>query len=68
MDLNEYGLENYEKKCIVFYSLSSQFNVNDQIREDAERLLLHMMSYGCTDMKRCVFDLFSLQNLEDLFV
>ncbi|XP_055312030.1 uncharacterized protein LOC129574273 isoform X2 [Sitodiplosis mosellana] len=40
-------------------NLTPQYNANDQMREDAERLLLHMLSYGCVEMKRLVYELAS---------
>lgn len=33
-------------------SLTSQFNANDQLRENSERLFLHLLSFGSVDMKR----------------
>lgn len=39
--------------------MTPQFNANDQIRMDCERLLLHMMSNGCLEMKQLVYKLAS---------
>ncbi|XP_031630428.1 uncharacterized protein LOC116345312 [Contarinia nasturtii] len=40
-------------------SLTPQYNANEKLREDAETLFLHMLSYGSVEMKRLVYKLSS---------